>query len=254
MQNNNQKNQHSFAFFYPETTQHGLQSPLGTTCTINDRVLCHRILHVLRLNKGELFTLFDNHKQMICRLEGGTDRILQALIVSYECNTIHTPHITYMLPLLKKEAFEEALYALTELGANSVQLIQTKKIQRNWGGQKEQERVERIMQAAAEQSKNFAYPKITQPKPLESAMATISQNSIKIFFDPEGCPLNTIVKSINTELSPHITLICGPEGDLTHEEKSLLNKNGFIFCTLTPTILRAQQAVALSLGALRCLL
>ena len=43
----------------------------------------------------------------------------------------------------------------------------------------------------------------------------------------------------------------GPEGDLTQEEKDYLKQQGFVFCRLTPTVLRARQAVALGLGILR---
>ena len=42
--------------------------------------------------------------------------------------------------------------------------------------------------------------------------------------------------------------------DLTEQEKNLLQDQGFLFCALTPTILRAQQAVALSAGLIRSLL
>ncbi len=45
--------------------------------------------------------------------------------------------------------------------------------------------------------------------------------------------------------------VIGPEGDLTKEEKAYLKEQGFLFCALTPTVLRAQQAVALGLGILR---
>jgi len=130
----------------------------------------------------------------------------------------------------------------------------TKKTQRTWGGQKEEERIERIMQAAAEQSKNFAFPKVSSPVPLEVAVAGVARDAIKIFFDPTGCSLNNLITSINTSLSTRIILSVGPEGDLTMDEKASLNGQGFVFCQLTPTILRAQQAVTVSVGALRSLL
>ena len=248
------QDQHSFAFFYPETTKLGADVALGGTCTISDRALCHRIIHVLRLNKGESFILFDSHKHMTCVLELVTERNLQAIISSYECNVLPAPHITFMLPLLKKEAMQESLYALTELGANAVQLVTTQKTQRTWGGKKEQERVERILQAAAEQSKNFAFPKVKDPIQLETAIAGINREAIRIFFDPDGCRLANVITSVNTSLSTHIVLLIGPEGDLTSDEKAFINSNGFVFCQLTPTILRAHQAVAVSLGAFRSLL
>ena len=55
-------------------------------------------------------------------------------------------------------------------------------------------------------------------------------------------------------MSNNIVLMVGPEGDLMGDEKAYLNGNGFVFCQLTPTILRAQQAVTVSVGALRSLL
>jgi len=251
----NNKEQHEFAFFYPETTKLGIEIPLGTMCAIDDRILCHRIMHVLRLTQGESFTLFDSHKHLECVLQEINERKLHAIVRAYECNVSFAPHITFMVPLLKKEAFEESIYTLTELGANAIQLIDTQKTQRTWGGQKEQERIERIMQAAAEQSKNFAYPSVSSPVSLQSAIGAIHRDAaIRVFFDPEGCSLNDVITSINTSLSTRIVLVIGPEGDLTADEKAYLNGHGFVFCQLTPTILRAQQAVTVSLGALRSLL
>ena len=110
------------------------------------------------------------------------------------------------------------------------------------------------MQAAAEQSKNFAFPKLLGPIALDAAIKTIHRDAIRIFFDPEGCNLTNIITSINTSLSTRIVLVIGPEGDLTADEKAYLNCNGFVFCRLTPTIMRAQQAVTVALGALRSLL
>ncbi len=71
----------------------------------------------------------------------------------------------------------------------------------------------------------------------------------KIFFDPEGMPLKELLATLN----PEETLVgcTGPAGDLTHEEKSWLREQGFEFCALTPTVLRAEQALTVGLGVLR---
>lgn len=249
-----EKDTHSFAFYYPNTSKVLEIHVLGSTCKIEDRVLCHRFMHILRLNKGESFTLFDSHKHMICTLVQVDERNFQAIIGASECNKIFAPHITFMLPLLKREALQEALYSLTELGSNEVQIYYSKKSSRIWGDVKEEERIARIMQSAAEQSKNFAYPVVCKPLPLENAVSKIAHDTLKIFFDPEGCHLNNVISSINTALPHKIVLMIGPEGDLTEEEKMFLNGQNFIFCQLTPTILRAQQAVDVSLGALRSIL
>ncbi len=183
MMKKNNKDQHAFAFFYPETTKLGIEVPVDNICTVDDRLLCHRIMHVLRLNKGESFTLFDSHKHLECILEEVNERKLHATVSAYECNAVFAPHITFIVPLLKKEAFEESIYTLTELGANAIQLVNTKKTQRTWGGQKEQERIERIMQAAAEQSKNFAYPKVAEPVSMQTAIGAIHRVDNEVFTD-----------------------------------------------------------------------
>ncbi len=63
-----------------------------------------------------------------------------------------------LLPLLKKIALEEALYACVELGAHSVQLVITNKSQHTWVDLKKWCACNEFMIAAAEQSKNFAFP------------------------------------------------------------------------------------------------
>lgn len=242
---------HEFAFYYPETTHLGSHTILGALCTIEDRLLCHRVMHVLRIAQGEMFVLFDAHKHMSCVLQSVSERSLKAIVNSYECNTCYAPHITFLLPLLKKEAFEESLYSLTELGVNTIQLVMTKKSYRSWGGQKELERIQRIMQAAAEQSKNFALPLVMAPIQLDVAVDSLPADATKIFFDPEGCRVSNVVSSIQTSLNIRLVMSIGPEGDLTADEKNYLDEHGFVFCQLTPTILRARQAVAVSVGLLR---
>ena len=254
MNSKNAHESHEFAFYFPETAQLGMRTKIGALCAIEDRVLCHRLMHVLRLGAGATFVLFDAHKHMSCIMQSVNERTVQATVTAYECNTCYAPHITFLLPLLKREAFEESLYSLTELGVNVVQLVMTKKTQRSWGGQKESERIDRIIQAAAEQSKNFALPKVMAPVLLERAIESLPVDATKIFFDPAGCRIGEIVSSIQTSINTKLVLSVGPEGDLAADEKTYLDEQGFVFCQLTPTVLRAQQAVAVSVGALRSLM
>lgn len=50
-----------------------------------------------------------------------------------------------------------------------------------------------------------------------------------------------------------LILMVGPEGDLIPEKKLLVHA-GFTFCSLTPTVLRSVQAIALGLGMFRSVL
>ncbi len=126
-----------------------------------------------------------------------------------------------MLPLLKREAFESALYTLCEMGATSIQPLITQKSRTNWDSEKDFARVLTTMRAAA---------------------------GTKIFFDPAGMPLKQM---LSLPMTGPLYGCVGPEGGLTPEEKEHLKALGFVFCRLTPTVLRARQAVAVGLGILR---
>lgn len=159
------------------------------------------------------------------------------------------------MPLLKREAFEEALYSLTELGAHTIQPLLTKKTVRLFGAEREMTRCQKILRAAAEQSKQFVIPTLLPIIPLDLWLLKPSlPDTIKIFFDPEGLPLYQVIETMKQKKGSTIIACAGPEGDLTYEEKLMLNDQGFLFCALTPSILRAQQAVAVGLGSLRSLL
>lgn len=246
---------HEFALYCPLVSElaHDSQADIYQ---LSDPELVQRIVTVLRLEKGDTIILFDSllHvKATIVGFDGRRSITIQ--LHDIEKNKRLTPEIQWLLPLLKREAFEEALYSLCELGATSVQPVLTQKTTRFWAGEKEGLRAQRIMIAAAEQSKQFVMPFVHPIIPLELCVIQSLQPAVvKLFFDPAGIPLREAVAIIESQRIHHIIACTGPEGDLTYEEKLLLTDQGFIFCALTPTILRAQEALVVGLGALRSLL
>ncbi|HEB41963.1 MAG TPA: hypothetical protein ENI08_03015 [Candidatus Dependentiae bacterium] len=51
-----------------------------------------------------------------------------------------------------------------------------------------------------------------------------------------------------------VMLMVGSEGDLTEQEKEQPRETTFLFCALTPTVLRSSQAIALGSGIIRSIL
>ena len=244
--------EHIFAFYWPKLSKI-LKANVGPNFQFNldDESIVHRVNHVVRLSPGNSCILFDSHEHLVCTLVSCQVRQLSLIIQKRSCNKIVAPRITFLLPLLKREAFEQAIYSMVELGANAVQLVITQKMQRQWAGDKEFERISRIVHAAAEQSKNFAFPVIYPPLLLAGAADKLDKDSTKIFFDPSGCKIMDLIVSIKTSINPNLVFFVGPEGDCSCQEKIYLNQQGFIFCQLVPTILRAEQAVTVALGTFR---
>ena len=56
---------------------------------------------------------------------------------------------------------------------------------------------------------------------------------------------------MNTTAYQSISIVIGPEGGLSADEQATLSSAGAQCYALTPTILRAQEAVAVCVGAVR---
>jgi len=234
---------HCFAVYVPALQALEL-TPLGT---VTDLAILHRIMHVLRLSSGERCIFFDDQYHMVVRILESARKHMVVECLTKELHTPLKPWIEWVLPILKREAFEEALYTLTEMGATAIHPIYTAKTSRVWVSDKEYARARAIMIAAAEQSKQYIIPHIFQPVPLTAWSS--QQSSARICFDVNGMSLSKLF--LQVEQPPSLIGCVGPEGDFTSDEREYLRGQGFLFCALTPTVLRAQQALAVGLGLLR---
>jgi len=249
---------HEFAFYFQNTSAVRQQAKVGSEFRIENKELCHRLQHVVKLEKGELFSVFDQEHSIQLKLKQiSPKKFVSGQVIKKEKNKILTPNITFLLPVLKKEHFEHALYSLVELGAQTIQPIITQKSQKAFKIQKAYTRFSKIIISAAEQSKNFAFPSLEEPLELSQYLESETLpkcHNTNIFFDPDGMKICNAIEKIKSKSCKYITLMIGPEGDLTQEEKTAIKNNGFIFCKLTPTVLRACQAVPVGLGLFRSLL
>lgn len=245
---------HEFALFWQGKKSLKEQSA-HDTCLIDDPILYHRIITVLRLKKDEEITLFDRFVHCRVKIIALERKHIVTTVLHSAQNTIIQPSLTFLLPLLKREALHEAIYSLTEIGCTTIQLITTKKIHGFLSGEKEFEKMQKIVIAAAEQSKNFNFPEILKPISLENALAKgdLQTNAKKIFFDPNGISCNQFLTTLERDAlnTTHYFLLIGPEGDLTQQEKGIVHAAHFSSIKLTQTILRAQQAALLGAGIIR---
>ncbi len=243
------RNKHEFALLCPNLSE--LVANKRQDITITDDLLVHRITHVLRLAPQESIILFDRAHHAFCTLQTITKKNCTVRVNELHTNTTILPIITFLLPLLKRDALEELVYSLTEIGVTSIQLIKTEKIQRSWNGTPEYERLQKIIIAAAEQSKNYTYPLLHEPCALDEALRNCPNPATKLYADPEGELLAKFFAETSGTKQSSFVLMIGPEGDLVQSEKEQLRTAYFTFCALTPTILRSVQAGAVFAGIIR---
>jgi len=250
------KEKHEFALFVESLGLLIQTVKPGQIFIISDEKLVHRVMIVLRLGVNDGCVVFDRTLYAPCTIMSFVGKKQIHMKIQSKQRTITArPSITFLLPLLKKDDYEGALYSLAEIGVTTIQLVSTKKTARVWSDDHDWDRAQRILIAAAEQSKNYCFPELKAPVALDVALRDIQSNeSANIFFDPAGEQCFSVMQALNTSQPHAIVLLIGPEGDLSVEEKAMVRKKNFIFCALTPTIVRAMQAAALGAGLVRSLL
>lgn len=238
---------HIFSFYSPNVIS--MVWVQGATIFVRNEELVHRLVKVVKVQEGDICVLFDSIMHATIQILQVTKKDIKIRVDELQNNVATTPKITFLLPLLKKEALEDAIYSLCEIGVNEIQLVATLKSRTiSAVTPKELERLRGIVIAAAEQSKNYAFPVLQGPKNFQDAVDLIPQGINKVAFDISGKSFFDIHKKT---IGKNVVLSVGPEGGLTDEELNFLGNHGFDMCTLTQTTLRAVQAVAISSGLFR---
>lgn len=240
---------HIFALIAPEEIQPLAHYTDEKTLIVHNKDFVFRITTILRLHTGEDFILFDHDHHLTCKITEITKKHIQCIVQNNNKNKRHLPEIRCIIPLLKREALATVVDSLTQLGATTIQLTTTQKTHHTHLTEKELDRLQRVIIAAAEQSKNYNFPLLQKPEPLTALPFDPSDPAI--FCDPQGKNCAKILAELKSMQPKNITIIIGPEGDLTAHEKDFLNEKKVFSIRLTPTILRSEIAATLALGILR---
>lgn len=236
---------HEFAFYYADITSIAQQ---GRNCSLSDSELVHRVVRIVKIAVDEHFVLFNQQQQVTVSLVSCSKREIVIDVIKVQQNQELKPHIIFLLPMLKRDNLETAVYSLAELGVNEIQLVITQKSRQKAISQKELQRLCKVAISAAEQSKHFAFPVIKEPQPLQDYSSSLDKNRNKIVFDAAGVSFDGLKSAL--KYTDHYLLV-GPEGGLTAEESEFLSVQGFIKSALTSTVLRAVQAVSVGTSLFR---
>lgn len=241
---------HEFAVFclaLPERCHY------GDIIVIDDPDLIHRLVHVLRFRIGDTCILFDKVHQYRNRFEKIEKKQVVMRFVEQVLPTLEAKvKIKAVVPLLKKEALEETIFGLTEIGVHEIQLVQSVSSRKTLLSG-EYQRLMRIVIAAMEQAKHFRWPIINEKVVSFDAALTVPDGvaTIGIFADQGGRALPQVVDQwLSIDTVEQVCFTVGPEAGFMTDEIRLLEQCGFRAVQLTAGVLRAQQATVLLSGFL----
>ncbi len=212
---------HIFSFYCPLSIQASWLA--GSIVWLQDQDLIHRLIKVIKIQKDDQFVLFDKKQHVSVQVLAALKKEIQVRIISVQNNPDLKPKITYLLPLLKKEALEQAVYSLAEIGVSEIRLVVTAKSRQSLmspvasssgltrgsssekTSSKEFQRLYSIVIAAAEQSKNYDFPELFESQALSDVVSDLSSSASKIVFDASGQSFF----DVRTDLKPSPLISCG---------------------------------------------
>jgi 16S rRNA (uracil1498-N3)-methyltransferase len=200
--------------------------------------LLYQMNKVLRFRKGEKIILINQETKTdtVCQIEDINKNLVQTKIL--ESSLVQAEpeiKINLLFPILKNsDKIEFILQKCTELGIHSFTPLISSRTEKPV--LPKQERLERIIKEACEQSGRISIPRILEPITFKQALDLNGTNCIA---DPYTTQKLSVLKLNSSE---QINLFIGPEGGFSPEEIQLSQEHKFTTFSLGKLILRAETA------------
>ena len=222
--------------------------------------LHHHLRTSLRYRAGdELWLADDRRRRYRARLLHVDARQLTAEVLEEDVGPPPQPYeLVLAQALLKGERMDWVLQKATELGIQRcVPLVTGHTVVRPRPGRIEgqQERWQRIMLEAAQQSERWDIPSVEAPQEAMAFLRTCSLASNRFLLVEPGAghlPREGLASvALALEGTGQIVLAVGPEGGWREEELQTAHACGFRSVTLGPRVLRAETATLAAVAVLQ---
>ena len=232
------------------------QSPLVVT----DKDTAKHMFSVMRLKEDDQVTLvFDDGVKRLARV---LDLSQQSMEIMEELadNTELPVQVTIASGFPKGDKLEFITQKATELGASAIWAFPADWSVAKWDGKKlakKSEKLEKIAQGAAEQSKRNLIPEVRLFDKKADFLAQLPQfDTIVVAYEEsakegEAATLVQAVRGLSK--GDKLLFIFGPEGGLSPDEVAAFSQAGAVSAGLGPRILRAETAPLYALAAVSVL-
>lgn len=204
---------------------------------IADKDIINQITNVLRLGVGDRCILGDgNGHECVGEISERQKNMLVIVVVERSENK-NEPTVVGILycAILKRENFELVVQKTTEIGiAEIVPLITTRTVKLDI----KEDRLQKIIKEAAEQSGRGCLPILHKPMQLAEACIHARSNDVNFFFALSDMPANDSTLRVGMQRG----LFIGPEGGWTEDEEVFARNEGYTIISLGALTFRAETA------------
>jgi 16S rRNA (uracil1498-N3)-methyltransferase len=182
---------------------------------IYDEEILKQAKNVLRLKKGDSLILADGKlNEAVVRIAESDKKFLEVEILERNVNKNEPErHGILYCSILKRENFEWVVQKATEVGIKEIAPVISSRTVKL--GLKE-ERLEKIIKEAAEQSGRGVLPILRQAVKFSEALENAKQNDLNLFFEIGGQLLD--MAELREMKFKKIGIFIGPEGGWSPEE------------------------------------
>ena len=202
-----------------------------------DNSQSHYVLKVMRVEKNEVFSLFNNSGEWTAKINQISKGIVEFTIVEKIKQKENTPNIWLAFSPIKSNYFNFMIQKSTELGVTKfIPIITDRTIVRKVNS----ERIKKIIIEASEQSNRIIVPDLEKTISLDKFLK--NNNNINIILGDINSKEKKIdLKKINSKKP--ICILIGPEGDFTEGEREKIYKSENIqSLKINKNILRSETA------------
>ena len=208
------------------------------------------VSRTLRANVGDSFHLMDGqgHFTEVEAISFSGRSVTCRVLRRFESNDGESPLSVELICAMPQQArWELILEKMTELGLTSLIPVFTQYSSRSKKEKMTETRRQRwltICGQAARQCGRSLIPKLSEPIPLQEVLLPRedSENLIKIVLEQQGEPISRFCDNLDFAPQKKWSLLVGPEGGFSGEEKRAINNTGFRALTLGERILRTETA------------
>jgi 16S rRNA (uracil1498-N3)-methyltransferase len=225
--------------------------PLGTEIRLPDRVAHH--LAVLRLNRGDAITLFNGQgAEFAAEVTRVSSKDVRARVLSKQAPERESPlRISLAQCVSSGDRMDTTLQKATELGVSQIVPIASERSVVRLSGERAEKRVahwRNLVIAACEQCGRNRVPDVIAITDILDFLDLQASNGARLLLAPDG------ERKLKLLTPPsEVTLLVGPEGGLTPEERRMAERAGFLPVRFGPRVLRTETAPLAAIAAMQAL-
>jgi 16S rRNA (uracil1498-N3)-methyltransferase len=199
----------------------------------------------LRLRPGDRLTSGDGEGSIAtCVVARTTKDEVVARVEDHRVVPRPEPHVSVHIAAPKGERLTWAIQKLTEIGVDSIVLVEASRNVRRWWsdeqGQNAARRLQKVAREAAKQSRRAYLPGLGGPIPWDAAVeASTRQGVLVVLWERAELGLRSLLPR---ETPGQVGLLVGPEGGIPDGDARAAETRGALLASLGPTILRTETA------------